>query len=376
VPTVSVIIPSYNHEQYVEPCIQSVLDQTFQDFEIVVVDDGSRDGTVSRIRNFRDRRIRLFTLEENQGACVAANTCLDHAQGRYIAMLSSDDLFVADKLMKQVQFLDAHPSTAVVFGQARVIGEDGEAFQDTKHLYWNVFVQPNRTRHEWLNTFFFQGNCLCHPSALIRRELYEDVGRYDERMANVPDLDLWVRTCLRHDIHVMPDEVTLFRVRSGEANASGNKPETHIRAGFEVAHVLSHYLRIPSWEEFALVFPEEARQLGPKSSELVPFYVAKLALRSGHRAYQHFGIATLFQLLGDRALARRIAAEERFSARDLIALTGNCDVFRLGQHDTEVLLREREILRRKFESLNRKWLWRLVRRLFGLKGRLACLEQV
>ena len=102
-PTVSVIIPSYNHERFVGACIQSALNQTFQDFEIIITDDGSTDRTVKVIENFKDPRITLFKHIRNQGVCVAANNCINHARGKYIAWLSSDDEWYPEKLGVQVK---------------------------------------------------------------------------------------------------------------------------------------------------------------------------------------------------------------------------------------------------------------------------------
>src|SRR3989442_1702979 len=93
-PRVTVIMPSYNHERFVAAAIQSVLNQSFTDWELVITDDGSHDGTVATARRFTDPRIRLFVFPKNRGACDAANHCLANARGEFIAMLSSDDEFV------------------------------------------------------------------------------------------------------------------------------------------------------------------------------------------------------------------------------------------------------------------------------------------
>ena len=100
-PRVSVVIASYRHAAYVRDCLASVLEQSFQDFEIVITDDGSGDGTVEAIRSVADPRIRLEVLPANRGACVALNRGLRRARGQYIAILNSDDLFVAGRLQRQ-----------------------------------------------------------------------------------------------------------------------------------------------------------------------------------------------------------------------------------------------------------------------------------
>ena len=178
-PRVSIVIPSYNHEKFVRECIQSVLDQTYQDFEIVITDDGSPDGTVNVIKEFDDSRIQLYTHAENKGACIAINNCIQKATGEYIAVLCSDDAWEPSKLEKQVQYLDSHPETGAVFTKVVLVDEEGNPIgpEDYKNFY--IFEKENRSRYEWLKFFFYSGNCLCHPSVLIREKCYDDIGLYD-----------------------------------------------------------------------------------------------------------------------------------------------------------------------------------------------------
>ena len=168
-PLVSVIIPSYNHEAFIEECIQSVLDQTFQDFEIVITDDGSTDGMVEKIKRFSDPRIRLFEHAKNEGASIAANNCLRHARGEYIAMLSSDDAWLPEKLEIQVDYLQNHPEIYAVFTKINWIDENSELITEPDFYYKDIFNNAeNRSRYEWLHLFFFQG---------------EDIGSFEDRLS-------------------------------------------------------------------------------------------------------------------------------------------------------------------------------------------------
>ena len=108
-PKVSIIIPSYNHEKYIRECLQSALNQDYQDFEIIITDDGSSDRSVEIIKEFTDPRIHLFVHPHNQGACVTMNHCLEQAKGEYIGVLNSDDAWEPTKLGKQVRLLDKEP---------------------------------------------------------------------------------------------------------------------------------------------------------------------------------------------------------------------------------------------------------------------------
>ena len=216
-PSVSVVIPAYNHAAFVGEAIQSVLDQSYGDVEIVITDDGSTDRTVEVIRGFTDPRIALEVFEKNRGASVALNSAIRRARGEFICMLASDDCFLPGKLETQVRFLRANSDIGAVFGLPQFVDERGASLATT--FNGDVFTRPFghhlRSRYDWLRYFFFEGNCLCHPSAMVRRSVYDEVGLYDPRFASLPDFDMWVRLCIVYEIHLMPHELKAIPYSSG-----------------------------------------------------------------------------------------------------------------------------------------------------------------
>jgi glycosyltransferase involved in cell wall biosynthesis len=125
IPTVSVLVKAYNHAPYVRKTIESVLSQSFQDFEIVVTDDGSTDESLAILQEFSDPRIRLEVLSHNQGISAAMNATIARARGRYLAILNSDDWAPPGRLRKQVAFLDANADVSLAFGLPRRVDEEG-----------------------------------------------------------------------------------------------------------------------------------------------------------------------------------------------------------------------------------------------------------
>lgn len=308
-PRVSVIVPSYNHERFVGAAIDSALAQTFQDFEIVVTDDGSSDGTFEILRGYRDPRIRLRRFERNRQVS-SRNEALSRARGELIAVLMSDDVWEPYKLERQVAFLDAHPEVGAVFSRAAIIGEDGRPFPDAGHFYISIFEQENRSRHEWLRRFFLDGNCLCHPSAVMRRAVIEEVGPYDPLLAQLSDLDLWVRICLRYEIWVLEESLVRMRLLEHEANASGDRPDTARRCAWEMVKVLRHYRSQEAVAQLESIFPElEGIPSGAADSAKL-FALARLALERESEAVLIFGLELAYELLSDDA--RRGALEEVF----------------------------------------------------------------
>lgn len=325
-PLISVVVASYNHQAYVRACLQSVLDQDFQDFEIIVTDDGSSDQTVAQIQALKDPRIHLKVLPRNLGACIALNDAILRSSGTYIAVLNSDDYFLPGKLSQQLAYLQAHPEVGAVFGLPAFINEQGEVFEDPAHRDHQAFRAEQRTRHQWLRHFFDQGNALCHPTAMVRRSVYDRLGLYDPRLAQVPDLDMWIRLASHTNLHVMPCALTAFRVRDGLQNASAGRPEVIVRDAWERARILRHYLTLPA-ADLLQVFPEFAAQPVPLMEQL-----ARHALAQPYPFFHRFALDAWFDSLPDghpsQAMLQSLQARPQ-AWRDFIQQTGQVNLHQI-----------------------------------------------
>lgn len=289
-PTVSVLIKSYNHARYVARTIESVLTQSFQDFEIVVTDDASTDGTLEVLRGFTDPRIKLTALPRNQGISGAMNATVARARGRYLAILNSDDFALPDRLRRQVAFLDAHPDISLVFGLPVTVDETGMPRPPETDFELPLRL-PDFSRRSWLRQLFFSGNCLCSPTAMIRRESYATVGAYDRRLTNLQDVDMWVRMLkagLR--FHVLPDRVTAFRVRDNDVNMSARRIDTVLRTEFEATKVLAHYATFDD-ALFEEVFGADA---AATAGQPMAVRLAELALRVPRHSHLLLALELLY----------------------------------------------------------------------------------
>jgi glycosyltransferase involved in cell wall biosynthesis len=286
-PRVSIVIPSYNHEHFVAQAIDSVLAQTCQDFEIVITDDASTDGSVEILNQYarKDRRIKLFVNNFNYER-HAVNHSIEQARGEYIALLNSDDEFAPAKLEKQLDILDRRPDVAAVFSRARIIDDQDRDVPDGSHPYCSVFDQPNRSRHRWLRRFFEEGNCLCHSSVLIRRSVYETLGAYNPLLSAIDDLDMWVRLCLHHNIYVLADRLVNFRIRSREGNHSADTPHNFRRNQFEQVKILDHFVSPAALDQLPLIFPELLDQVLDQPEAVKRHVLATAALAVGHAAHR------------------------------------------------------------------------------------------
>ena len=337
-PKVSVILTSYNHDKFICEAIDSVLNQSFRDFELIIWDDASSDNSWNLINQYSDSRIKAFRNEEQKRGIWGINKAISEvATGEYIAIHHSDDVWERDKLEKQAAFLEAHSEVGAVFTNALAIGEDNLPLADKNHFYSNIFDQPNRTRHEWLRFFFSRGNALCHPSVLIRKSCYEYCGLYRFGLAQVGDFDMWIRLCLKYEIYVMPEKLVRFRVRSNEANTSGNRPETRIRGDYEFYKLLLSYRTIKKFDELVKVFPGAQKYHRNKETD-IDFALAMIALEEKPFIFtQLFGLDILFEAIVDPKRSAKIKRLYDFDYKSFISLTAQHDV--LSREAKENLLR-------------------------------------
>jgi GT2 family glycosyltransferase len=366
-PTVSVIIPSYNHEKFIGACIQSALNQTFQDFEIIITDDGSSDRTVEVIESFRDPRITLFKHTKNQGVCVAANNCISHARGKYIAWLSSDDEWYPEKLAVQVKYLDEHSEIAVVFGKVDWIDEYGNPIKNSQFPYMNVFEVENRSRFEWLNHFFLKGNCLSLPCSLVRTEYLAEVGMFDRTFANIQDFDLWIRICHKANIHILDQKLIKNRWISEESNASGDNIKTRIRVRFEHKQSLNHYLQISNPDELLLIFPF-ASKYGEVITDTIPYLLGRIAIDDGLDFKMLWGLDVIYGLLQNEKTAQILDDKCNFTCLDFIKLTGKCDTFRITVNQAQPYIKVSAF--RRFLSASKQYITEIFKIILQLFGRV------
>ncbi|MBD3879035.1 MAG: glycosyltransferase [Quinella sp. 1Q5] len=339
-PKVSVILTSYNHAAYVAAAIDSVLNQTFTDFELLIVDDGSQDNSQDIIKAFDDSRIKIFLYKENRGPVLAVNEAIKSARGKYIAIHHSDDLWTPDKLEKQVAFLDANEDFAACFTWVEFIDERGAFYDlDDDDFYKRVFEQPNRTRTEWLNYFFYNTNCLCHPSAMLRREVYEKYNLLDAHgFWQLPDYLMWIRLCFHEELFILPERLTKFRLRRlRQENFSATTFDKMVRGELEYFFIAQEVANNFTDDKFFLqVFPEAKKFLVDGQINR-RFALAKLYLeREGIAAcaVQLAGLEFLKNLLNNPANAAQIKRLYGYDEKIFLRESGSFDVFNLAKKNS------------------------------------------
>lgn len=221
---VSILLCTYNREKLIRETIESILAQTYEDFELVIVDDGSTDGTREVLEEYRekDQRIRLIFQEKNKFYCRSANDGLRQVAGDYVAYATSDDTWHPEKLQKQMAYLEEHPECGACFTYADVIDENGESAEKDFPDIAELLKKNCDTREDWMRYFFRDGNCIAHPSAVLPRHIVEKVGGFHLLFCQGADLDMWIRVLMQAPIYVLPESLTYYRChRNPENQISG-----------------------------------------------------------------------------------------------------------------------------------------------------------
>lgn len=222
-PRVSVIIPTYSHREHVGRTLESVFAQTWRDFEVIVVDDGSRDGTEALLRPLAERGEIRYLRQENRGAAAARNAGLALARGEYAAFLDDDDLWPADKLEWQVAALGSSAALAVG-GTMRVFGPDEEPEVPAA-------TAGEAVRAVLLDDLYRDGNAFQTPGqALIRRDALLRAGGFDETLWGADDYDLWMRLIRLGEVRSIDRLALLYRVHGGNASADLARMAANITA--------------------------------------------------------------------------------------------------------------------------------------------------
>lgn len=200
-PKVSVVMSVYNGEKYLREAIRSVLSQTLNNYEFVIINDASTDKSAEILQEIEDPRIRVLTNEQNRGLTKSLNKAVKHCRGEFIGRMDADDLSHPMRLEKQVSFLESHPSCALVGSSYYVIDEEGKTIS---HV--GVLLESQQIKEELKNQNWFG-----HGSVLMRKSAFSKVGGYDEEFRYAQDYDLWLRLSEQYDVANIKEPLYFWR---------------------------------------------------------------------------------------------------------------------------------------------------------------------
>ncbi|BBD67203.1 glycosyl transferase family protein [Nostoc commune NIES-4072] len=232
-PKISVIIPAYNCEKTIKYTIQSVLNQTFSDLELIIINDGSQDSTIEVIAEIQDSRIKVFSYP-NAGGNVSRNRGLHLAVGEFVSFLDADDLWTPDKLHSQLKALQENITAKVAYSWTDYINANGEFILSGKRVNLNGNVYESLL----LNNFLENGS-----NPLICRKALTKLGGFDESLSAAQDWDMWLRLAFQFDFVCVPSVQILYRISANSVSSNLVRQEKSCLQVLKRAYKQSSYLR-------------------------------------------------------------------------------------------------------------------------------------
>ncbi|MEO8313435.1 MAG: glycosyltransferase [Pseudomonadota bacterium] len=236
VPKVSVCIPVYNGGAYIADAIQSVLDQTYKDFQVVVCDNCSTDNTEELVRSFKDARVRYVRNDKNLGMVGNANRCIELATGEYVHILHHDDVMLPENLHLKVNILDRYPKVGLVHSDVMFIDGSGNPLDLTKFDAQRDSVEDGRTIFRRYVLNMPVGASIFIGAVLARRECYLRLGEFHPALPNTGDSEMWMRIALHYDIACIGKRLVKYRLHNQMTSTAINDSE-----GLNATGLREHY---------------------------------------------------------------------------------------------------------------------------------------
>lgn len=234
-PKVSVIMPVYNGEKYLKEAIESILNQTATDLELIIIDDGSVDSTSNIINSFNDERIKYFKNEKNSGISFSLNRALDLACGEFIARMDADDISLPSRLETQIKYMQKNSEIEVCGCNVRLIGTDEKSW-------------PSSESSEALKVDLIFNCCLAHPTVMFRKSVVQSgEARYNSAFDHMEDYELWTRLIKSHKFGCVQD--VLFEYRIHPSQTTQNHDEKYIEQMSRIKRRLINDLKLEVSEE-------------------------------------------------------------------------------------------------------------------------------
>ena len=255
-PKITVLLPVYNCELYIQTAVESILNQTFIDFELLIIDDASTDATVSILKKINDSRIQLIEKPVNSGYTNSLNHGLQIAKGQYIARMDGDDISYPERFAKQLAYLETHPEVGVCGTTYKIVGNNK-----------SITIPEN---HEEIKIGLLWGNCIMHPSVMIRKKVVDDFSiQYDTSKEPAEDYAMWVRLLSLGKLHNLQEVLLEYRLYGNQV--SRKRAEEQKKNDIAIKFQLLQYLEL-QWDDSETEFLE--RQFG--KTEVVSFQDLKI----------------------------------------------------------------------------------------------------
>lgn len=313
-PKISILTPSFNHERFVGAFIRSVLCQTFEDFELIIVDDCSSDGNVKKIREFRDGRIKLIEHPFNRGINASLNTAFEHSSGELLIFIASDDMLLPNAL-ESIYRTFMCQSYIALYNRLIQVDVNGSSKGE-------IMVEKSRSREQMLHRIFTEGNCLVSPGLTLGRKTFEEIlYPLNNAMSNHQDTQMNIKLLLAGEIHIMQEPLILYRFDERMNNISHGNLTTREREKLEIDSLMDTFLQIEDVALLQKIFSHEIKQTKIQPfQESIEYFLGRMAILSMDRARQEWGYRKIMHSYSTSQKARDLKAIYGFEFKDYLKI--------------------------------------------------------
>lgn len=330
---VSVTINAYNCEKYIAQTLTSVINQSYKNLQIIVVDDASSDATAKIVKNFDDSRVELYVLEKNGHISNANNECYRRVRGEYMVHIDSDDIMLPDLIEKTVGFLEENAQYGAVFCRPTIIDQNGIDVQN--EFLENVFCINAKSQADFIRLFFDSSNHLSHSGCAIRKSVIDDIGFHDISLCYLHDFDYWTRLVLKYPIYVLQQPLFKYRMDATGSHNSALSTQKTLAHNTEYARIIYKMINACPDNLFLEAFAERLKFTGKHTHEETEIEKAFL-LQDGLMVLPQnrmLSILKFAQLFQDKSYVELARDKFNFTIRDFYKLQSSEVLFDKAQID-------------------------------------------
>ncbi|MBZ2167692.1 glycosyltransferase family 2 protein [Marinobacter sp. F4216] len=245
-PLVSVVMSVYNGEEFLRYSIESIINQSFEDFEFIIVNDGSSDRSGEIIESYRDSRILYIKNESNKGLIESLNKGIGFSRGKYIARQDADDIALKNRLQKQVGYLENNADVWVLGCGLEMIDGEGKFISN--------WIHPTGCNVVRWNLLF--NNCVAHSSSVFRRDVVEKIGVYDKQYRYAEDYELWSRVSRSHQVENLPEPLQKYRLHPDAVSSLRGSDQLKVQEKISWMNIKNELILSQSTDEFRVLLPQ------------------------------------------------------------------------------------------------------------------------
>ena len=313
-PLVSICVPCYNHAKYIPYFMESVLSQNYDNWELIITDDCSTDGSYELLTSYKDARVKIFKNDKNRHLCDTMNNSFRKAKGKYICIMYTDDAMCPNKIQKDVEYMESHVGIDILYTNTIRIDENNNIRKEQYNL--SNMSNSNAILHD----LFLNTNTCSIPGMFLKKECLEKVGLHNRLLCLTQDYEHHVRLLFHYKSALSPEPTCFYRIRDGEANLSHMNSKNVNMLYIETTFVLNAFIKeIKTTKKLLDIFPE-AIQFGKPKDEFIPYFLGRIALTSKINSVQYFGLNLLYNFMQQRNNIELLEKQYDFLPKDFMSL--------------------------------------------------------